>query len=161
MPIEHLNTGHFTEKALDRIDPQFSATTKSNCEGKWKRKEVRGNGGQRARLNRSQTQVQQTSCSQSAASIQLVQLNPASLLSPPQQLVGYPWKVIFTFTAISETLSGYRNKKFDFCHKHKSQHAYSPAPRHTHTHTHAHAFLGESRSFSFFLLGKRRVFTGY
>lgn len=43
---------------------------KKKLQGKVKRKETRGNARQRAHRNRSQTQVQQTSCGQSTASIQ-------------------------------------------------------------------------------------------
>lgn len=32
--------GHFTEKALDRIDAQFSPTTKRDCKGKWREKKL-------------------------------------------------------------------------------------------------------------------------
>lgn len=69
---EHLNMGHFTKKALDCIDTQFSPpTTKKKVQGKVARKGAWGNVRQRP-TQQIQTQVQQTCCSQSTTSIQSI-----------------------------------------------------------------------------------------
>lgn len=113
-----------------------------------KRKEARGNAKQRTHRNRSQTQVQQTSCSQSTASFHPTWIQLFFYLQTTISVVS-KLKEIFTFTTVARQWWKTVLKQWDWDDLAWLSNKHIAMLRYTHTHQHwphLTAFPEESNS---------------